>query len=56
MKLTEYEIELFCEKYFDKIDRKLMMGIIDREEYSRLVRVIDDWAQEQTDKIEEQTA
>ena len=43
--MTEEQIELAVERAMDRLDRQLMAGIIDQDQYDEAVRDLDAWAE-----------
>jgi len=56
--MTEYENKIYdidCkrEKYINRLDRQFLNSDMAQEEYDRLMRIIDEWAEGQYNAIEE---
>jgi hypothetical protein len=49
--MTEQEIELAAERRMNMLDRNLIVGNINQDQYDQLVRDLDDWAKSEYQKL-----
>jgi hypothetical protein len=49
--MTEQEIERTAERRMNMLDRNLIVGNINQEQYDQLVRDLDNWAKSEYQKL-----